>query len=100
MSQTVTVKYHTHKNYCSCCGQKLSHPKLSKNKEFEFRKENIMEWADWDELMEDEDEFNAMVWKYVYDTIEFFATSSDEKIKIDPSEITKVKGFILFNVIK
>ncbi|GKU79810.1 hypothetical protein [Paenibacillus sp. L3-i20] len=95
MSHTVTVKYKTVKNLCSCCWQKLPIPKESKELEFEISKEVASHWADWEEIVEYPEDIEKLVPEYVHDTISFHATHSEEKILIQDSEIAKVKEFIL-----
>jgi hypothetical protein len=99
MEKIISIKYRRQKFYCQCCEQKLPKPKTSDVKEFEFDTKHIADWADWKDIAEFEEDLQACVEEYVYDTIRFFATSSDEKILIEPSEIDKMKQFILNNVV-
>lgn len=99
MDQTVIVKYQTRIEYCQCCEQKLPNTKISDIREFEFSKENLMSWTDWREVAEFEEDLDAIVQEYVYETISFFATSSGTKILIDDNEFEKVKEFILKEIV-
>jgi hypothetical protein len=95
LNETIVVKYKTEKNYCSCCNQKLPNPQTSKEREFEFSKENALNWADWHSDAEYPEDMEGMVQEFVHETISFYATSSYEEIIIDDGEVEKVKEFIL-----
>lgn len=95
----VTVKYKTQKHHCNCCGQKIEEAKISEIREFYFSKENCIEWRPQEDWIMLDDEFGEMVEEFVYETISFFATSSDVTLLIANSEIEKVKKFILEEVI-
>jgi hypothetical protein len=98
MSKTIVVKYRTKKSYCQCCDQKLPKPKISEDKEFEFSLDRTKEWVNWKEIAEFDDELGDIVNDYVYQTISFFATSYDGLI-IENSEFSKVKKFILDEIV-
>ncbi len=91
----VTVKYRVQKEYCQCCEQKLSNPEVSHEREFRFGKENIWDYAPWDEIVEDNDEFDVIVDEFVHETINFCAVSMIDKTIVNRNEINKVKQFIL-----
>lgn len=95
MSETITIKYRTRRDYCNCCDQKLPHVETSGYKEFKFSKENIKSWTDWKEIAEYEEDFDNIVYEYVFNTIDFFATSSSDRVIVENSEIEKVKQFLL-----
>lgn len=96
---SIVVKYQTEKHYCSCCNQKLPSVETSKVKEFEFNKDASLSWVNWNEVAQYPEDMESMVPEFVYETISFFATNSDEKIIVEDSEIEKVKEFILREVI-
>jgi hypothetical protein len=101
-NQTVVVNYKTQKGFCSCCNQKLPEPKTSKIRKFEFSKDTCLEWLsqeNWQVEAEDKDELQRIVEEFVYETIGFFATSSDDSIIIENSDLDKVKQFVLKEVI-
>jgi hypothetical protein len=95
----VVIKYQTQKHYCTCCNQKLPNPEMSKVREFKISKEDALQWAPWHEAAEFPEDMESMVPDFVYGTIDFFATNSNEKIIIENSEIEKVREFILRVVI-
>lgn len=102
MSQIVTVKYRTQKIYCNCCGHKLEKPEVSHEREFDFSKNSCLEWLEqehWRTEAEYPDELLDIIQEFVYETIHFFATSSDSKLLIDSSELEKVKKFILEEIV-
>jgi hypothetical protein len=99
MSESVVVEYRTKKSYCQCCDQKLTKPKISEDKKFEFNLERTKEWVDWKEIAEFDDDLGDIVNDYVYQTISFFATSYDGLI-INNSEFDKVKNFILKEIVR
>ncbi|WP_099301955.1 hypothetical protein [Bacillus sp. Marseille-P3800] len=90
----LTLEYRTKWDVCQCCDQRLPAEKSSNVREFDFHEENILDWGNWRDFMEDEEEFSEMVQEYVVNTIDFFATSSDEKILIEESEFNKMEEFI------
>ncbi|MDF2902387.1 MAG: hypothetical protein K0S25_25 [Bacillus sp. (in: firmicutes)] len=96
---SVVIEYRTRKDYCHCCDQKLSNPKISEIREFEFNKDNLLSWGDWKDIAEFEEDLRECVRDYVCETISFFATNSSEKLIISPSEFGKVQQFVL-NTIK
>lgn len=98
MSDVITVKYKTRKDYCHCCDQYIKNAKTSDFKEFDFCKEKIMEWQDWTEFKEYKEDVEEIVSEYAYETISFFATSSDEKVFIDKSQLSKLINFVLGQV--
>jgi hypothetical protein len=102
MNQKVTVEYRTRKNYCSCCGQRIENPETSHERYFHFSKENFLEWMEqeyWKSEAENDVELNEIIREFVYETINFFATSSDTKILIDDSEFVKVRKFVLEEIV-
>ncbi|MFE8704124.1 hypothetical protein ACFYKX_26505 [Cytobacillus sp. FJAT-54145] len=98
MDKTIVIEYQTQSEFCSCCDQILPKPKISGVKEFELSEDNLSSYQDWKEAIEFDDDFNEMVREYVYDTIRFFATSSDDRIIIENREFEKVKQFILGSI--
>jgi hypothetical protein len=94
LSDSVVVKYKTRREYCPCCNQKLLTPKTSEIKEFEFTKESINNWVNWKAIIANDDDFDSVVNDFIYETIDFFATTED-KFFIDKSEVEKIKKFIL-----
>ncbi|MFL1672595.1 hypothetical protein [Paenibacillus dendritiformis] len=97
--QIVVVKYKSEKRYCSCCNQKLPKAETSKIREFEFSKENALNWVNWNDVMEYPEDMESLVLDFIYETISFYATNSGEKIIIEDSEVEKVKEFILCEVV-
>jgi hypothetical protein len=98
MDKIITVQYQIRKDYCNCCGHKLEKPQISQTREFDFSKGDCLEWLsedNWKVEVNYEDEFNEIIREFIYETISFFATSSDTKILIENSEFEKVKKFIL-----
>lgn len=100
MGSTVIIEYRTRKDYCQCCYQKLPNPKTSDIRDFELSKQNLIEYGNWKEIAEFEEDLEEVVRDYIYNTISFFATSSYENILIENSEFDKVKEFILNEVLK
>lgn len=100
--KVVTVKYQTKKHYCNCCGQIIVNPKMSETREFRFKKDDFLDWLsqeNWQITATDKDELSRMIEEFVYETISFFATSSDETIHIDGSEFEQIKQFALDEVV-
>lgn len=94
-NSSVTVRYRTKKTYCNCCGQTVKDASPSPVREFEFTKEGFSNYGEnWGDYLEYEEDLQQVVPEYVYETISFFATSSDDKIIIEHSEIEKVIEFI------
>lgn len=99
-NKVVVVEYKTKKFYCNCCGQKLEKPETGEPREFNFSKDDCLEWLSqeaWKVESEYDDELNQIITEFVYETISFFATSS-ENIIIDANEFKKVKKFVLEEV--
>ncbi|MET3505485.1 hypothetical protein [Halalkalibacter oceani] len=94
-SNFVILEYKTLKAYCHCCNQKLPNVKTSDLKQFKFTANVVLEWTEWKEVIEFEEDFDECVREYVYVTIGFFATNPDDKILIKDSEFDKVKQLIL-----
>ena len=102
MDKTITVKYRTKKTYCNCCGQEIENAKTSDVREFNFDKEDCLTWLSqegWEVEATCEDGFQDLIREFVYETISFFATSSDTKIIIEDSEFEKMKKFVLEEVV-
>jgi hypothetical protein len=102
LSEKVVVEYKTKKTFCHCCGQTIENPKTSQARSFSFTRNDCLEWLDqeyWNSEAEDEGELNRLVDEFVYDTIDFFATSSDEMVIVEKDELEKVKAFILKEVV-
>lgn len=97
-NKTVTVEYRTQQNYCHCCEQKLSKAKVSNIREFDISKENLLKWDSWEGIVEDEEDLQAAVEEFVYETISFFATNYLDRIVVADSEFRKVKRFVLSEV--
>lgn len=96
MSATnVVVKYKTVKTYCSCCYQKLPDPKVSKEREFIISKDDVLNWAEWEEIVKYPEDVERMIPEYVHETISFHATGSEERIIVEQGELDRVKEFIL-----
>lgn len=93
--ETVVVKYKTEKHLCSCCWQKFPSPKVSEEMEFTISKDGAMQYVEWNDLAEYPEDMESIVPEYVHETISFHATSSEEKILVDDSEIEKVRDFIM-----
>ncbi len=96
---SLKVEYKTKRGICQCCQQSLPTPEISDVREFRFSKENMVDYAPWKEIMEDEDEFNEIAEEFAYETINFFATSIDAKLIIEKSELDRVKQFIKLEAI-
>jgi hypothetical protein len=96
----VIVKYKTLTYHCSCCEQKLPEPKIGKLREFTFSKDTAESYADWNSASEFPEDMERMVPDFVYETIRFYAVDSDVKVVIEPSEIEKVREFILREVVE
>lgn len=94
-NNSITIEYRTRKDYCQCCDQKLSNPKISEIREFEFNQKNLLSWGSWDEIAEFPEDLRECVRDYVCETIRFFATDSSEKLIISVSEFSKVEQFVL-----
>ena len=94
----ITINYKIHKDICHCCHQELPEPEAIKDMDFTFSKRNMMDYAPWEDIVEIDEEFDEIVEEFVYDTIRFFAMSSDDKLVVKPTELTKVKKFILKSV--
>ncbi|MFB7817397.1 hypothetical protein ACFC0X_24910 [Paenibacillus chitinolyticus] len=95
MSESVTVKYKAEQIYCGCCNQKLPIPKISKERNFTISKDGALNWTNWDEVVEYQEDLESMVPEFVYETIRFYAVDHDERVIVEGSEIEKVKGFLL-----
>ncbi|MGG3890266.1 hypothetical protein [Metabacillus fastidiosus] len=99
ISKKVVVEYKTKRDYCHCCNQKLPEAKVSEMRKFELSKENFLEWTDdWDEIAK-YDDLGCVVEEFVYETIDFYTTSSYESIVIDGSEFDKINQFVLNELI-
>lgn len=96
---TIVVEYKTQKQYCPCCHQKLEKAEVSKVRTMVFDKKTALSFAPWKEIAECPEEVEDIVPEYVYETISFFATNSNEKIIVEENEIEKVKAWILSDVI-
>lgn len=99
MNSKVIIQYRTREEFCRCCDQKLQNAKTSEIREFEFDKQDLENYGNWKKFAEFEDDLQEIIRDYVYETIRFFATSSDVRLLIDNSEIEKVKKFVLEEVI-
>ena len=99
MNSTIDINYRTRKEYCQCCNQKLPNVKTSEIKEFEFDKDILKTAVNWEEFAEFEEDLQDIIREYIYETISFFATRSDERLIIDNKEFEKVKQFIYDEVI-
>ncbi|WP_211749903.1 hypothetical protein [Paenibacillus sp. Marseille-Q4541] len=97
-NSTITVEFKTERTYCSCCRQKLEKVEVSKVRTMEFDKETALSWAPWPEIVEYPEDMERSVPEYVHETIDFFATSSYERIIVENSEIEKVKQWIINDV--
>ncbi|MFK7678651.1 hypothetical protein ACI3ER_11475 [Bacillus sp. Wb] len=100
MSEIIAIKYKTRKDYCSCCDQPIKDAKTSDFKEFDFSKEKLINWQDWRQYKEFKEDIQEMVQEYAFETISFFATSSDERVFIEQPELNKLVNFILEQVNK
>jgi hypothetical protein len=98
LNKTIGIKYQTKRIYCPCCNQKLSTPKISDTKDFRIDKDTTESWTDWKAIAECDDDLDATIDEFIFDTIDFFATAED-KLLIDKSESNKVKQFVLDNII-
>jgi hypothetical protein len=102
MGKSVGVEYQAVKHFCKCCNQKVETPKTSAKRVFHFSKENCLEWMEeegWKIEAEDEEGIFIMAEEFVHETIRFFATSSDDTLVVDRSEIQKVKKLILEEIV-
>ncbi|MBM7580034.1 hypothetical protein [Jeotgalibacillus terrae] len=95
---SLTIKYQLKKEVCTCCYQALPEPQTSSTSEFTFNKEQSLSYAPWEDILEDQDEFEEFVEEYASDTIQFFAGTSTAVVMIEKSEIDKVKEFLKTNV--
>jgi len=91
--KSVTVDYRVKKVECECCGQELPNETFTERK-FEFSRQDVLEYGDWQDVMENEEDFDHHVCEYVYGTISFFAAGFFDKIIVTPKEIRKFKQFI------
>lgn len=94
----VTVTYTLEKDVCHCCQQPLPKPEESAIGEFTFHKATAMEYAPWEDIVEIEAEFEQIVEEFVYETIQFYGVSQDDKLVVGESELLKVKQFLLNNI--
>ena len=99
MSSKVIIQYQTCEEYCRCCDQKLQNAKTSEIREFEFDKEDLSNYGDWKVFAEFEEDLVEIIREFVYETIGFFATSSDTRLLIEEREFKKMRRFILDEVI-
>ncbi len=55
----------------------------------------MWDYAPWEEIVEDGDEFDIIADEFVHETINFFAASMMDKVIVSNKDIKKVKQFIL-----
>lgn len=94
MSEVITIKYKTRKEYCPCCEQRIENAETSDFKEFDFSKEKLLGMQDWEHYKEFKEDVQEVVTEYAFNTISFFATSSDETVFIDQPELDKLVNFV------
>ena len=98
----VTIEYQTRKDYCHCCEQKLPNPVISATRTFNFTKDNFLESLEkenWKVEAECKEALLSLIKEFVYETIQFYAADSDDRILIEKNEFLKVKTFVLEKVI-
>lgn len=93
----ITVKYQVQKEYCSCCGREFDDKEqLSDFREFNISLSNLLSWTDWkEELSEPQDYVREIIEQFIYETISFFALSSNEVLHVPKEEWARVIEFIL-----
>lgn len=106
-NKIVFVKYQTRKESCTCCGRGFEEADFGEERQYEISIDNVLNWADWDLDEADEDMLAAceedtpqIVEEYIYDTINFYALKSNEILRVQPSELQKVKDLVLQQIKK
>lgn len=92
----VTIQYQISKEFCSCCGHELE-KSLSEVREFDIILNNIIQYANWQNIDAEDinmDEVSEMVGEYIYDTITFFAVSSNDRLHLGEGEEEKVSKML------
>lgn len=99
MNQTdkITVKYQIKKECCSCCGREFEEEQqLSDFKEFNISLSNLLTWTNWkEEFTEPEDYVREIIEEFVFETITFYALSSNENLYVPKAEQDRVTEIIL-----
>lgn len=100
-TEAIAVKYQVRKEYCSCCGRGFEDKEqLSDFREFNIALSNLLSWTNWkSELEEPEDYVREIIEEFVYETITFFALSSNENLYVPKEEQDRVTE-IIFNKLK
>lgn len=91
----ITIKYKIREEFCSCCDRDFEDAKLSTVRTFDFAVKNILERANWKVYMAFEEELREAVEEYIFETISFYAVSSNISVHVCEGESDKVIQFIL-----
>lgn len=94
-NETITIRYQTSKEYCSCCSREFEIPELGEEREFDITLKNLLDWAEWIEKTDlDEEDISTVIREYINNTVRFYALNSNEDLVIIDGEINKVKNMV------
>lgn len=99
--EKLTIKYQTAEEYCRCCNREFKDLEYGEIREFDISLKQLFKWADWtsvDKIYHEEIE--DVVEEYLHNTISFYSTSANERIRLCDGEENKIHQLVLAEIKK
>ncbi|MET4562197.1 hypothetical protein ABIA69_003383 [Lysinibacillus parviboronicapiens] len=97
----LTIKYQTAEEYCRCCNREFKELEYGEVREFDITLKQLFEWADWttiDNIYHEEIE--NVVEEYLHNTISFYSTSVNERIRFCDGGVDRIQQLVLVEIKK
>lgn len=94
----ITVKYQTQKEFCRCCDRELEDVEVSEMREFDFYLKQLKEDINW-KLYDEECELDEVIRDYVYETIDFYAVNTYDRLILPKEELNKILEYVKSNLL-
>lgn len=100
-NEKLTIKYQTAEEYCRCCNREFKDLEYGEVSKFDITLKDLFEWADWttiDNIYHEEIEM--IIYEYLHNTISFYSTSSNERIRFCEGEEDRIYQLVLAEIKK
>lgn len=94
----IIVKYQIQKEFCRCCNRDLDDAEIGEVREFDFYLKQLKEDVEWN-LYDEECELDEVIRDYVYETIDFYAVNTYDRLILPKEELNKISEHVKNNLL-
>lgn len=100
-NEKITVKYQTAEEYCRCCNREFKELEYGEVREFDITLKALFEWAGWTSIDNIyPEEIESVVEEYLSNTISFYSTNHNERIRFCEGVLEGVNQLVLNEIKK